>query len=145
MNWKRETIQDLKDFKYLQEYVAKYPRLMAELHEDLTSLKGICNKEAVSGGGSSKTEDAWINIIAKKDQIKVNHNVKVLKYKRIKESLDILSEQERITLDYFYIEKRKNHIGELMRRFYIEKSAVYDLKNEALRKLAISMYGSCED
>ena len=54
---------------------------------------------------------------------------------------DTLTEDERVVLDKFYINRPTRHIDRLCDELHCEKSTVYRLKDSGLKKFTIAMYG----
>lgn len=142
MNWKKEAANDLKEYKYLQNYVENYEDLLEELDARMTRLhSGKAEQVPVSGGGGTRIEDDWLSCIVKKDRLKSQHLERWTRFQRLKGALSILPSEERMVLEYFYIDRPKNHVDRLCDRLGYEKSQVYRLKDEALKNLTIALYG----
>ncbi len=85
-----------------------------------------------------------VDNIAERERLKLNLRTAQTLLQMIDAALATLSEQEREILNEFYINKREGHAERLCHRFCVEKSKVYTMKDEALRKMAIGMYGVIE-
>ena len=62
----------------------------------------------------------------------------------IERGLASLDKTERLVLDRFYIDRPKNHVERLMEELNYEKTRVYEIKDQALYKFTIAMYGIVE-
>jgi DNA-directed RNA polymerase sigma subunit (sigma70/sigma32) len=148
MNWQKETINDLRELNYLQDYVNNYPKLMEALNLELTSIRTASSgSEPVSGGENNRTEEKWLSLMAKKERLARNFGSREEKLDRMKKALDRLTNDERRILDLFYINRptRGNHVERLTAELNMEKTRIYDLKNYALKKLTLCLYGQVED
>ena len=58
--------------------------------------------------------------------------------------LEILSEEERLVLDRFYVHPARGNVDRLCGELCIEKSQAYSKKDAALRHFTISLYGGTE-
>ena len=59
-------------------------------------------------------------------------------------ALEVLDDEERLVLDRFYIHRAKGAVAELCDRLNLEKSAVYDRRDKALRHFTLALYGVTE-
>ena len=63
---------------------------------------------------------------------------------QVDKALSVLDDEERLVLDRFYIHRTKDSVGELCDRLNLEKTAVYDRREKALRHFTIALYGITE-
>lgn len=142
MNWRKETVNDLKELKYLATYVETYPDMLEELDARMTRVRsGKDEQTPVSGGGGTRVEDEWLSCIAKKERLVWQHRERRLKLERMQRALSLLDDRERLVLEYFYVSRPKDHLDRLCNQLKYEKSQVYRLKDEALKNLTIALYG----
>ena len=59
-------------------------------------------------------------------------------------ALGVLGDEERLVLDQFYIHLARGAVRELCERLNLEKSAVYDRRDKALRHFTLALYGVTE-
>ena len=153
MNWKSETVKDLREFRALENFINEYPSHMEELDTQLKHLRSAKVDAVPTAGGGCRTDDAWLNIIAKKERLAWNYGNRLAKYRRIKKALALLNSEEMFVLHEFFIErpgagyraKDKGHVDKCMSRLCCGQSEVYRRKEDALRTLAIALYGQTED
>lgn len=141
MNWKSETVKDLREFRALENFINEYPSQMEELDTQLKHLRSAKVDAVPTASGGCRTDDAWLNIIAKKERLAWNYGSRLAKYRRTKRAFALLPERERRALELFYIDRHKNHVEQLCQELGYERSQVYRLKDEALRILTIALYG----
>ena len=58
--------------------------------------------------------------------------------------LDVLDKKERAVLEGFYINREDNHVDVLCERLHFEKTRLYEIKDNALRKFTMAMYGTVD-
>lgn len=63
---------------------------------------------------------------------------------QVDKALAALDDEERLVLNRFYIHRAKGNVGELCERMNLEKTAVYDRRDKALRRFTIALYGITE-
>ncbi len=141
MNYINFAIEDLKKYKSLKESLHNIEDRINYLEDDFNTLKGASTSSTPTSGGSSKREDYLINNIVMRERLTLNFKTTKTLLRIIEKGLKSLTENERLVLEYFYIDRPKNHLERLSEKLYIERSQVYLLKDKALYKFTINMYG----
>lgn len=144
MKWSDCAIQDLRKYKYLKASTESIPERMEALRCRFESIKGAVTDKIPVKGGSSRYEDNLIDIIVEKERLKYLYRANKTLLVLIERGLASLDKTERLVLDRFYIDRRKGHVEKLMEELYYEKSRVYEIKDQALYKFTIAMYGLIE-
>lgn len=141
MDWKKNAIADLRDYPYLQSSLDALPgeiKSLALLEEGMrVSDPG---RAAVQGGRKGR-EEALASLIDQKERLKANYLVTKAKAERIRRGLAALSEPERKVLDVFYIARPDGHMDKLCEELGYEERNVYNIKETALRKFTLAMFG----
>lgn len=142
MKWTEVATEDLREYTGLRASVRNISERIEALELEFTGIKGSqTDRMPVSGSGGNKWEDFLVNNIVERDQLKLKL-MSVQKYvKIISRGLSALTDEESLVLKYFYISKEENHIEKLIEQLGIERSEVYRLKERALRKFTLYMYG----
>lgn len=141
----------LKEAEYkLRDYEAKKNAVIATAEQiSMLEAESTCVRSAntdgtpVQGGGNCR-EDAMLNNIAARMELKAAHDSAEAWLRIIDGALAILSDEERLILDRFYINRQKGHIERLMDELHIEQTHVYRRKDAALRKFTLALYGVTE-
>lgn len=142
MNYKEIVIEDLRNYNYLKQGVENAKARIRALEY---AAEGLQSSElTVAGRRRGRRDDRMVDNLAERERLKLNLRTAQTLLKMIDSALATLSEQEREILNEFYINKREGHAERLCHRFCVEKSKVYTMKDEALRKMAIGMYGVIE-
>ena len=144
MKWSDCAIQDLRKYKYLQASMESIPERMEALRCRFESIKGAVTDKTPVKEGSSRYEDNLIDIIVEKERLKYLYRANKKLLDLIERGLASLDKTERLVLDRFYIDRPKNHVEILMEELNYEKSRIYEIKNQALYKFTIAMYGIIE-
>ena len=63
---------------------------------------------------------------------------------QVDKALAVLGEEEKLVLDRFYIQRAKGAVEALCESLSLEKSAVYDRRDKALRHFTLALYGVTE-
>ena len=144
MKWNKEAVQDLKDYEKLEQFIKNYPQQMAALEEYFISIKGcVTDKSPVQGGGN-RLEDSIINNIAKRERLALNFAAAAKRFKLVKDALDKLDEKDRLILDRFFIHRQEHHVDALCEELHLEQAQIYRLKDQALYRFTLIMYGITE-
>ena len=97
----------------------------------------------VSGGGNTR-EDSMLSNIVHRDELKRRLKEAKLWVSVVDRALEVLDDEEWLVLDRFYIHRTKGAVSELCDRLNLEKSAVYDRRDKALRHFTLALYGVTE-
>ena len=143
MDWKKEAIKELENYNQRAEAVISIEERIKILEEDICSLKGMSNGVPVMGGGN-KQEDRLINNVSERQLLELNLTITKKLLELTQNALSKLEDDEREVLNAFYISAIPNHIQVLCQRLHMEKTFVYKLKDRALRKFTMLMFGIIE-
>jgi len=144
MKWSDFAIQDLRKYKYLKASLESIPERMEALRCKLVSVKGTATDKDPVQGGTSRYEDNLLDIIVEKERLKYLYRANKKLLALIERGLASLNKTERLVLDRFYIDRPKGHVEKLMEELNYEKSRVYEIKDQALYKFTVAMYGIVE-
>lgn len=144
MDWRREAKNDLRDLPYLEHCIKVYPKQIQALEADYVSLKGCATDSSPVQGGANGREDSLINNIVKREKLKRNYDAALMRYNIILSAFNLLTDEQKMILDRFYIHRQFNHVEKLCEDLNIEKSHVYRKKDEALDLFTKAMYGFTE-
>lgn len=143
MNWKQESKEELREYEAKRISLESIPAEMAQLRAEMSRLGGSNNSVPVKGGGS-RWEDRQINLIVKMDKLETSLVYAQNWVRKVEKGLSVLSLEERLILDRFYINPAKGNVDRLCGDLHLEKSAVYDRKDAALRRYTLARYGCAE-
>lgn len=144
MNWKREAIDKLKNYEARREALENIPKEIKRLESSYAGIRSAAtNGTPVSGGGNTR-EDAMLSNIVHRDELKRRLKEARLWVAQVDKALAVLDDEERLVLDRFYIHRTKDSVVELCDRLNLEKTAVYDRREKALRHFTIALYGITE-
>ena len=144
MKWSDCAIQDLRKYKHLKGSLESIPERMESLRCRFESIKGSVTDKIPVKGGSSRYEDNLLDIIVENERLQLLYKANKTLLDLIERGLSSLDKTERLVLDRFYIDRPKDHVEKLMEELNYEKSRVYEIKDQALYKFTISMYGIVE-
>lgn len=145
MNWQRISIERLKDYKARCDALESIPEQIETLEQSFTSIRAATlDATAVKGGGGNKREDALINNIAMREELKQNLEIAKREVEITERGLSKLTKDQKLILDKFYIDRTHGYVEDLCDRLCVERSRVYTLKDDALKKFTMCCYGVIE-
>ena len=92
-------------------------------------------------GGASGYEERLINYIDRKGRLEQNLGMAQARVERIERGLSVLTENERLVLTRFYIRREPRYLDRLCGELGYEMRTIYRLKDSALKKFTLAMYG----
>ena len=145
MNWISGPISDLRLYGQRKRFLESVDSQLIWLENDFAALKGCATDSEAVEGGASRSEDHLLNNIVKRDKLKQNKKLSKEFVEQMEKTLDMLPKQQKDILTEFFVDRSRGHIERLMDKMHIEKSRVYELKDEALHNFTILRYGYTGD
>ena len=144
MNWKSEAIEKLKQYEAKKQSLKSIPMEIARLESAMRSIRSAtADGTPVQGGGSGREEMMLSNIVHREELERALEQAQKW-IDLVDAGLEILSEEERLVLDRFYVHPARGNVDRLCGELCIEKSQAYSKKDAALRHFTISLYGGTE-
>lgn len=144
MNWKTEAIDKLKQYEARKNALVSIPQELEALRLARRSIRSATADSTPARGGGSGREDAMLSSIVKEQELLGSLGLAQNWTRQVEQGLAVLSREERLVLDRFYINPAKGNVDRLCGELNVEKSQVYARKDAALRKFTIALYGCCE-
>ncbi|MBO5019837.1 MAG: hypothetical protein J6D52_04150 [Clostridia bacterium] len=143
MNWKKEAANDLKSYPQRKKSVENIRERIEVLNEQFTSLHGISTDTPVMGG-MSRQEEKMLDNISERERLSFSLKVVEELVALTEKGLEVLDARERQVLEGFFFERAENNVERMCEKFHLEKTRLYEIKDIALRKFTIAMYGTVE-
>ena len=140
-NWKQNAINDLREYPYLEQSLTNIPQEIKRVEEQMVREKGVAYDKTPVQGGCSGAEDRIIECIDRKERLWMNLRVAEEKAARIEKGMSGLNDRERKVLDSFYVHRSRHYIENLCEEMNCERAQVYRIKDFALKKFTLSMFG----
>jgi hypothetical protein len=134
----------LRRYPHLVSSIPNMQERIDILSDKFRSIKSARADATPVSGGTSTAEDAWINNIVERDRLAENIRVVRRLIELINKGLSALDEREYRVLELFYIDRQPNHVERLMDELGYEQRQIYRLRDQALYKFTIGMYGLTE-
>lgn len=140
-NWQYNAMQDLREYQAVKESMVSIPEELKALEIDMQLVRGTSYDKSPVQGGASGREDRLIDYIDKKGRLAENLRAATVRVRRIERGLAGLTDNERLVLHRFFISREHGHVDRLCEELGYEKTAVYNIKDAALKKFTLSMFG----
>lgn len=141
MNWRAAAIEDLKKYHMQKESLENIPERILALEEKYQSIKSALSDSTPVQGGMSRIEDRMLDNIVERKRLKHTYRATERLVALIERGLSGLNDRERLVLDRFYVRPIKGHVSRLMDELGYEQSQVYRVKDDALYRFTVCMYG----
>lgn len=140
MKWDRELEYKLRDYPRRVNAVKNLAERIEYLEESKYLLKGATTDSVPGGGGTVKSEDILVGKIVEIEELKKNLKIAKREVAWIDKGLEVLTPLEKDVIIKFYFDKLKVRVicGELG----YGKTQFYKIKNDALYKMTIVLYGT---
>ena len=135
MDWKASAIEDLRKYNYIKIGIMNSS-------DKLRCIEALAEHGRLNSGRHSTSPDSRL-IDAIVECEKLRNNIKISKElaKAIERGLDALSEKERCVLHEFYMQEADVNMLKLKEKLGYETRSVYRLRDRALEKFTLAMYG----
>lgn len=142
MNWKFEAIEKLKEYTARKNALVTIPEEIARLQEAAQSIRAAAADAAPVQGGGSTREDILLSNIVHREELQRRLSDAKRWVETVDRGLAVLTADDRLILDRFYIHPMKGNVDRLCEEFCIEKTAVYKRKDAAIEKFTLALYGA---
>lgn len=144
MDWKHETIEKLKEYTVRKNAVVSIPEEITRLEEAVYGLRAVSADVVLGSGGENTHEDKLLSNIVHRQELSRRLADTQIRLATMDRALDLLSPEDRLILERFYIHPVKGNVDRLCEELAIEKAGIYKRKDKALRRLTMAIYGITE-
>ncbi|MFV0351214.1 MAG: hypothetical protein ACK5JF_02735 [Oscillospiraceae bacterium] len=141
MKWQECAIQDLRKYEGQKESLVNIPEKILALRYRFQAVKSVAADREPVTGGASHYEDAMLDNIVERRRLSFTLSANKRLVALVEKGLDSLTKTERMVLDAFFINRRKDHIEYLKQETGYESAQIYRIKEDALYRFTVSMYG----
>lgn len=141
MNWQKEAINELRQYYPRKQSLENMAERRQALEERYKAIKCASADSTPVMGGTSRIEDSMINNIVERQKLELNIEATDRLVKITERGLDSLNDQQRLVLERFYMARPNRHVELLMEQLHVEQAQIYRLKDEALYRFTVSMFG----
>lgn len=140
--WQRLTIELLREINTKRKALSNIQERLSYLKDEMERVKGpVLNTTPVQGGALNKEEERRLNNIALRAEMTLNAKELEREIENFDRAWQCLTELERIVLTVFFVEQQRDCVKRLSDQLGCEKSKIYYLRNDALYKMTLFLYG----
>ena len=140
-NWQYNAMQDLREYQAVKESLVSIPEELKALEIDMQLVRGTSYDKSPVQGGASGREDRLIDYIDRKGRLAENLRAATVRVRRIERGLAGLTDNERLVLHRFFVSREHGHVDRLCEELGYEERTIYRIKDSALKKFTLSMFG----
>ena len=132
---------------HLEEYRAfleNVPQRISDLRHRVEMINASRPDKISVMSSSRDPDEAIINSIMERQELEISESIIRSDVAWLESGLAKLTPDERMILERFYIRRRKDYLERLTEDLHVERSEVYRLKDQALRRLARLLVGRVE-
>lgn len=144
LNWKKVSIERLNTYEERKKAADSIPEQLKNLKNSFGAIRATSNDAMPVKGGGNTREDALINNIVMREELQRNLDIVISEIQTTEKGLEGLTIEQKRILEKFYISRSHGYIEDLCEELCVERSRIYTLKDEALKKFTISCYGVVE-
>lgn len=137
MDWKKESINQLRDYEARKDSLENLRQRCQNLDQELKSLRRTPQ-------GDKAEEERILSVMTERKQLMHNYWITRKTVELTQRGLDALDGEERAVLEGFYVHRGERYADDLMEQLCVERTKLYNLKDQALRKFTVTMYGMTE-
>lgn len=142
MNWKREAVEQLRNYQSNKRALKNMADRIAMINERMKATRTAAVSDEPGGrDGMRQVEDVWLDAITERDNLKIRLSAEQRRVRLVERGLSALTEDERTILTMFYIDRPRDHLTAVCERFKVETATAYRMKDAALRKFVCEEYG----
>lgn len=144
MNWMNEAKKKLARCNYMRQSVINLPKEIEVLSSKRERLKSIRTNEDKGRGSQYFADQAMVSSLSEQQDLE-----RALEDARkwldpVERALSSLSEEEREVVERLCIKRKKGEAQRLCNDLFMSQSALYRLRQKALQKFTLAMYGALE-
>ncbi len=135
MDWKACAADDLRRYRYLKIGILNSREKLAAMEKKAKLSRANIKTSLLS------SDDNDLDTLIEYERLKQNMKMSELLAKLIERGLSSLSEEEKTVLDKCFINGGKRNLTSLTQTLGYEQRSLYRLRDRALKKFTLSMYG----
>ena len=144
MDWKREVIEKLRVYSFQKNALVSIPEEIERIEESMCGIRAVATDAVLGSGKRNTCEDRLLSKITQQRMLERRLAETRSWLTTMDRALNMLSREDRLILERFYIHPAKGNVDRLCEELAIEKPGLYKRKEKALRRLILAMYGTVE-
>lgn len=144
MNWKNEAVEKLKQYIPRKLSLNNIPLEINRLESSMEGIRSTVSDGSLRKGSAGSQDDMYLSNMFHRGELERAMEQAASWVDMVEAALEILSDEERLILERFYMRPEKGAADRLAGDLRIDVKTVYRKKDDALRRFTIAMYGCTE-
>lgn len=144
MNWKIEAVEKLKQYIPRKLSLNSIPLEINRLESSMEGIRSAVSDGSSMRAGGGSRDDMYLSNMTHRGELERAMEQAAMWVDMVESALEILSDEERLILERFYMRPEKGAADRLAGDLRIDVKTVYRKKDDALRRFTIAMYGCTE-
>ena len=148
MDWKQEAAEKLLQYEVRRQSLENIPAEIRRLEQDYSALRAstpdFVPDYLLTHDKGSRREDAMLTNIVRREELARQLESARAWVALVDKGLAVLDERDRLVLDKFFLHKQKRACEELCDLLDRERAQVYRLRDKALKRFTLALYGGVE-
>lgn len=145
IDWKALAIEALRNYPARKASIGSIPEEIKMLEGRMVAPRGGASADSIPvREGGNRYEERLLTDIAKKSEMEKALGRAKTEVARVEEALVKLTDEQRLLLDRFYMNRTKDYMERLCEELGYERTQVYKKKDDALYEFTLRMYGVIE-
>lgn len=144
MNWKSEAVDKLRQYEAKKLSLVNIPLEISRLESAARGIRSAASDGTPVSGGGSGREDMLLSNIVHREELERSLEQAQKWVALVDAALAILSTEERLLLERFYVHPERGSVDRLCEELRCEKATVYRRRDKAIHRFTLALYGGTE-
>lgn len=144
MNWKSEAVDKLRQYEAKKLSLVNIPLEISRLESAARGVRSAASDGTPVSGGGSGREDMLLSNIVHREELERSLEQAQKWVALVDAALAILSTEERLLLERFYVHPERGSVDRLCEELRCEKATVYRRRDKAIHRFTLALYGGTE-
>lgn len=144
MNWKSEAVDKLRQYEAKKLSLVNIPLEISRLESAARGVRSAASDGTPVSGGGSGREDMLLSNIVHREELERSLEQAKKWVALVDAALAILSTEERLLLERFYVHPERGSVDRLCEELRCEKATVYRRRDKAIHRFTLALYGGTE-
>lgn len=144
MNWKSEAVDKLRQYEAKKLSLVNIPLEISRLESAARGIRSAASDGTPVSGGGSGREDMLLSNIVHREELERSLEQAKKWVAMVDTGLAILSAEERLLLERFYVHPERGSVDRLCEELRCEKATVYRRRDKAIHRFTLALYGGTE-
>ena len=144
MNWKNEAIDKLEQYEAKKQCLLTIPGQINMLETAVNRMRSMNFESPVVKSSKGRNEDILLSNMVQREELNWSLAQARQWVAQVESGLSVLTKEERMILDRFYIYGEKGAADTLAGDLCVDVKTIYRRKDAALRRFTIALWGCVE-